>query len=188
MLEDAGYSTTDMAGLANWRAGRDGRAIVAAVQDAAGFEALRRFRDEHPFIPVVAVLAEVTVEAFAVAMRAGATAAVHEEHSAEMLSLTLRAALEGHGIAPLGVLQAMAARVPETPDSKSWLSADEAEWIRTLAAGGTVADLAGTVGYSEREMFRNLRDTYTRLGVRNRTEAIIWATRHGLIQEADSGA
>jgi len=38
-------------------------------------------------------------------------------------------------------------------------------------------------------MFRILRDLYARIGVRNRTDAIIWATRHGLLDiEDDSRA
>ena len=62
-----------------------------------------------------------------------------------------------------------------------WVSTDEADWLRAMAAGATVAEIAVDVGYSERAMFRNLKALYTRIGARNRTEALLWASRHGLL-------
>ena len=49
--------------------------------------------------------------------------------------------------------------------------------------------MADMVGYSEREMFRVLNELYATLGVDNRTQAIIWATRHGILDDmADESA
>jgi DNA-binding CsgD family transcriptional regulator len=59
------------------------------------------------------------------------------------------------------------------------ISDREIEWLRTLAAGSTVARLAEGVGYSERAMFRLLRDLYQRLGVKSRTEALMLAQQQG---------
>jgi len=41
---------------------------------------------------------------------------------------------------------------------------EEAEWLDALARGATVVSLADDYGYSERVMFRRLRDLYERLG------------------------
>ena len=55
------------------------------------------------------------------------------------------------------------------------------DWLRALAAGATVHQLAERIGYSEREMYRLLRAVYDRLGVPNRTQALVWATRQGIL-------
>lgn len=55
----------------------------------------------------------------------------------------------------------------------------EISWIRQLTQGLAVARLAERAGYSERMMFRLLRDLYQRWGVANRTEAIIHARDNG---------
>jgi DNA-binding CsgD family transcriptional regulator len=54
--------------------------------------------------------------------------------------------------------------------------------LRHLADSGTVASLARTVGYSEREMYRLLGGVYARLGASNRTEALLLAERWGLLE------
>jgi DNA-binding NarL/FixJ family response regulator len=61
------------------------------------------------------------------------------------------------------------------------LSAQETQWIRGLASGVTVAELADRVGYSERELYRLLKRLYTRLGVERRSEALVRAGTLGLV-------
>ena len=50
---------------------------------------------------------------------------------------------------------------------------EELTWLRILAQGGTVHDLARQVGYSERALYRLLHALYGRMGVSSRTEAIL---------------
>jgi DNA-binding NarL/FixJ family response regulator len=54
-------------------------------------------------------------------------------------------------------------------------SSREIGWLRDLANGVSVGRIAEGAGYSERMMFRLLRDLYARLGARNRTEALMLA-------------
>jgi len=54
-------------------------------------------------------------------------------------------------------------------------------WLSILANGGSVHDLAERVGYSERALYRLLHALYGRLGVSSRTEAILQASRRGLL-------
>jgi DNA-binding NarL/FixJ family response regulator len=60
---------------------------------------------------------------------------------------------------------------------------EEVGWLADLAAGETVARIAHETGYSERAMFRRLREVYERLGVTSRTEAIVAAERLGLFDQ-----
>jgi DNA-binding NarL/FixJ family response regulator len=61
------------------------------------------------------------------------------------------------------------------------LNSTQATWLRRLASGATVHELAAQVGYSERETYRRLREIYETMGVRSRTEALIVASASGLL-------
>ena len=61
---------------------------------------------------------------------------------------------------------------------KPWSPADNRR-LRELARGTTVGRLAADVGYSERMMFRLLRELYARLGAGNRTDALVKAQAKG---------
>jgi DNA-binding CsgD family transcriptional regulator len=52
-----------------------------------------------------------------------------------------------------------------------------------MAKGATIQQVAATVGYSERALYRLLHGLYGRMRVSNRTEAILQASRWGLLEE-----
>jgi DNA-binding NarL/FixJ family response regulator len=58
---------------------------------------------------------------------------------------------------------------------------DRIRWLGQLASGVTVAQLADQVGYSERAMFRLLKDLYRDIGVHSRVEALMLARDKGWI-------
>jgi DNA-binding NarL/FixJ family response regulator len=60
-------------------------------------------------------------------------------------------------------------------------SAEERRWLGAVARGSNVGRVAAEAGYSERMMFRLLRDLYGRMGVPNRTAALIRAREEGWI-------
>ncbi|WP_420451190.1 hypothetical protein [Ilumatobacter sp.] len=61
----------------------------------------------------------------------------------------------------------------------SW-TPEELNWLRLLASGLSVCDLAAEVGYSRRTMSRRLRTVYTRLDASRQTQALATAARLGL--------
>jgi DNA-binding NarL/FixJ family response regulator len=183
VLGGSGYNTVELPELESWQPGRHGRAVVAAVHTGEALDELRSFSEDHPAVPVVAVVAELTVSSLAAAVGAGAAAVVADDEHPETFVAALQSAFSGWSPVPLSLLRSLAARIPDAPDPAAWVTDDEARWLVELASGLTVADLATRVGYSEREMFRMLSETYARIGVKNRTEAIIWATRHALLDE-----
>lgn len=181
MLTDGGFPTVERETLGDWKPGRDGVAVVAVIDNKTTLSDIAFFRTEHPLIPLVTVFEEISVDEYAAAIKAGATAAMGEDEPADVFVVTVQAALRGLAVVPSAVVQAMAVRVPDRPDPSVWTTPAEAGWLIELAAGKTVAEVAGGAGYSEREMFRLLQTLYARIGVTSRTEAIIWATRHGLL-------
>lgn len=61
------------------------------------------------------------------------------------------------------------------------LGEQEIHWLRALAKGQRVHELADDAGYSERSMFRQLSRLYDLLGAANRTEALVAAERLALL-------
>jgi DNA-binding NarL/FixJ family response regulator len=62
------------------------------------------------------------------------------------------------------------------------LTSAQQTWLRRLASGMTIQELARQVGFSERETYRRLRQIYSAMGVRGRTEALILASASGLLE------
>lgn len=181
VASDGGFTTVEFTVLSEWKPGRGGSGLVAWAGDPSVFERISAFRIEFPAIPVVAVIPDLDLGSFAAAIRAGVWGAVDEAEPAAVFHRVIESALDGQISVPRHLLTAMASRIPTAPDVSAWISDDQSRWLRALAAGVTVADLAGKIGYSERETFRMLGELYQQIGVKNRTESIIWATRHGLL-------
>jgi DNA-binding NarL/FixJ family response regulator len=181
MITDLGYGAVSFGDLASWRPGRGGRAVVVFVPFDEQVDALVDFATEHPHIPVVAVVPDLDLASFAQVLRAGAWGAVDDSDSESVLKEAIGSAVADRVSVPLPIMRAMARRIPPPNEVDVIVDDTEAGWLRALAAGDTVAGLAERIGYSERETYRLLGSLYEKLGVTNRTEAIIWATRHGLL-------
>ncbi|MGD2101656.1 MAG: LuxR C-terminal-related transcriptional regulator [Acidimicrobiia bacterium] len=184
LLDEGGHETAIGSDLTSWLVGSDGSCVVMRVESGDDLGEIATFREEHTHVPLVAVLDEVDVAGVAAAMRSGASAVTGVNETPEMVSATVAGALDGLVVLPARIVSAMARRVPDNSNVSAWLSDDEAGWLRAMAAGQTVADIADDVGYSERAMFRQLKTLYQRLGVRNRTEALLWAGRNGVLEPA----
>lgn len=65
------------------------------------------------------------------------------------------------------------------------LSEREADVVRLLAQGLTNKDIAQTLILSVRTVEAHLRSVYGKLAVRSRTEAALWAVRHGYGPQAE---
>lgn len=67
----------------------------------------------------------------------------------------------------------------ELDDHAEEVQPAELEWLRALATGDTVGEIAAHAGWPERSMHRHLASLYRRLGVRNRNKAVAWYLRSG---------
>jgi len=131
-------------------------------------------------VPLVHVVDDATPEASAEALRLGATGVIALDAELSQVIGVVRAAADGQTLLPRQVARSLCrSQVGPVPQ----LQAKERDWLRHLADCGTVAGLARTVGYSEREMYRLLGGVYARLGASNRTEALLLAERWGLLED-----
>ncbi len=180
-LGDTGIDSAILESISDFQPGRDGSAVVMGAADPNAIDAVVDFSEEYPSVPVVVVVPSLKIGAFASAIRGGATAVVDEEADVEVMVAAIGMAASGMTSVPTRVVAAMAQLIPEDAELKRLVSDEEVSWLRAMAQGVTVAELAERSGYSERAMFRNLRNLYLRIEARNRTEALIWASRNSLL-------
>lgn len=157
-------------------------AVLFTVNSASDWQALRDVSTTNAHFKLLALLVDATPDRHAEALRCGAHAAVPWEASPETILEVLTAALAGVTVLPTAVAQAIAVSGAPLYDPE-WVVAEEVEWLKLLARGMTVQQVAERAGYSERALYRLLHGLYGRMRVANRTEAILQASRWGLLNE-----
>ncbi len=156
------------------------RAVLLAVEDRQDVQVVVDLRRRREDLVVVALLPQPTAESVREAVLAGASSVAGWDASPEEVVALLEAGLEARSVLPIEVVRQLARGITDESDAAR-LTTEQVDWLRALAAGATVYQLAGQVGYSEREMYRLLRALYDRLGVRNRTEALVWAAQRHIL-------
>ena len=128
---------------------------------------------------VVVLIADNLDAEGARALRVGARSVLPRAASDSSLCRTVAATLDGEAVMPATVVAALIDADPAGSTNQPTLSAEQATWLRRLAGGSTVAQLASEAGYSERSMYRLLQGLYARMGVRSRVEAVLLAKGRG---------
>ena len=155
----------------------DPHALVVVVPEA-GASAVLPLVAASSRHAVVVLVEQADEETIVRALRAGVTGVITAGDTPDDVVEVLRCAARGHTVLPRQLVQGLCRPATGTPPP---LTPAEQGWLRRLAAGGTVASLARSCGYSEREMYRRLSSVYLRLGAHSRTEAVLLAERFGLL-------
>lgn len=179
-LGNAGFEPDTRQALLAWICREQRPVVLLTLKSADDWSLLAELRSAHAQVLVIAVLADTTVRSYLRAILAGAATAVPRDALPETVLQLFQAVVAGRSVLPTEVVQALAASSGGLlEDDENVLTAQEQDWLRQLANGTTVARLASIAGYSERAMFRLLRGLYARIGVRNRTEALMRAKERG---------
>jgi DNA-binding NarL/FixJ family response regulator len=176
-LGEAGFHPEAPDDLLAWIRQEHRHVVLLTLDAPSDWALLVELRHTRSDLLVVAVLSDVSVQSYVKALITGAAAAVPRDASPEAVRRVFEEAVEGFSVLPVEVVHALAA--PHQRESGPTPAAHELDWLRQLANGATVAQLAERSGYSERAMFRLLRDLYQRLEVSSRTEALILAQQRG---------
>lgn len=160
-------------------------AVLFTVRSADDWRVLREVVAANRDVKLIALLADATPDRHAEALRCGAHGAVAWEARPETILAVVGTTLDGMVLLPMSIAQAIAVSGPPLREP-GWINAEEIEWLKLLARGVTVQQLAGKVGYSERALYRVLQGLYERMKVSNRTEAILQASRWGLLEDRSS--
>jgi DNA-binding NarL/FixJ family response regulator len=180
LFDGMGPCPEEPADLVRWAAKKEQRIVVMTIKSAQDWATLKRLGklDEKPI--VVALLNEISIDTCIRALSAGAMTAVARSAEPEDIRQALSDALKGRSVLPSEVITALVSRFGSTEEDTS-VSKRDIEWLRALSQGTTVSQLAETMGYSERAMYRLLRDLYQRMDVKTRTEAVLKASQSGWI-------
>ena len=117
------------------------------------------------------------------ALRAGAAGYLLKDCSEETLFAAIQAVYRGDGwldtaVTPVILAQFAHDNHPNTsPDS---LNETELEILRLLARGAENQAIADQLNLAKSTVANYLRDIFSKLNVNNRTEAVLYALRHGL--------
>lgn len=115
----------------------------------------------HEGINVIAALDPFTEVAAAQALRAGAANVVARNAHPVVFRRVLAETLADVLTLPRSILRTAIA-TPRLNRDRAVISEAELAWLRTLATGSSVNSLAQSARYSERMMYRKLRELYAR--------------------------
>ena len=160
--------------------------VVCEIVDGAALAAVRGARDAR----VVLVAAALDGAALLAAVEAGVCGVVlRAAATGERLGAAVVAAASGEGTMPPDLLGRLMAQVgngsggqaPARGLTFGGLTRRELEVLGLLADGCSTGEVARRMAYSERTIKNTIHDVTTRLQLRNRTHAVAYAVREGLI-------
>ena len=139
---------------------------------------------------LVLVVAEVDDGDLVAAVEAGVAGLVRRhEATPERLVTVIRSASVGEGSVPPDLLGRLLDQVGRLQRQVLWprgltfagLADREIEVLKLVADGFDTAEIAAKLSYSQRTVKNVLHDITSRLHLRNRSHAVAYALRHGLI-------
>jgi DNA-binding NarL/FixJ family response regulator len=170
----------------------DERAAVAVVvADSVDEEVIQMLRSlQRGSRRSVLVVTHIDDTGLAAAVEAGVTGLVRRaEATPERLATAVCAAARGEGSVPGDLLGRLLAQIGRLQRqllhprglTLNGMSAREIEILRLVAEGLDTTEIAVKLSYSERTVKNALHDVTTRLQLRNRSHAVAYALKQGLI-------
>lgn len=167
--------------------------VVLETVTARAVDAVRRLAARPGCRPVL-VVGEVSTEAVALVVQAGAVGVLRRrEATPEGVGALLHAVASGEAVVPVDLLAALLPRTagehtPPAPTRSAGhvlaltgVNDRERSVLRLLGEGADTREIARRLSYSERTVKVVVQDLTRRFGLRNRTHAVAYAVRHGLI-------
>jgi DNA-binding NarL/FixJ family response regulator len=166
--------------------------VAVVVSDSVGDDTLQvlrslRSRGVHQ---LVLVATQIDDGGLVCAVEAGVAGVVRRrEASAERLVSVITAAASGDGSVPPDLLGRLLTQVGQLQRGVlgprgltfSGLAEREVEVLRLVAEGLDTAEIAAKLAYSQRTIKNVLHDVTSRMHLRNRSHAVAYALRNGLI-------
>lgn len=144
-----------------------------------GIEATRRITAAQPQTAVVVLTAFSDRQRIMSALEAGACGYLLKDVDADEVGEALRAAARGESpLDPRVARTVLNARL--TPHPQSGLSPRELEVLTLLVQGLANRLIARRLQISEKTVKAHLTSIFRQLGVADRTQAALWAARHGI--------
>lgn len=148
-----------------------------------GLKVLEQLRAEHPELAVVVTACGDNPAHLARAHAAGAAGFLLKDFSRQRLLETLRAVAAGDRIWTREDLRRVTGVLTTQrfdADIDAPLTPREAEVLRQITLGHTNRQIAESLGISYETVKEHVQHILTKIGVEDRTQAAVWAVRHGL--------
>jgi len=170
----------------------DAASVAVVVADEVDDETVRVVRavQRNGCPRVVLIVARLDDSGVFAALEAGACGLLRRnEASPTSLVSLVQAAAQGDGSVPPDLLGRLLSQIGRLQRqvlaprglTMSGLTEREIEVLRLVAEGLDTAEIADKLAYSERTIKNVIHDITSRLCLRNRTHAVAWAVREGLI-------
>lgn len=141
-----------------------------------GVETTLSLLNRHPDAKVVVLTTYDTDEDIYRAIQSGAKSYLLKDMSTAEIIGTIRAVHEGTADLPTIVTERLSQRL-----QRQALTNREREVLLLLVKGRSNKEIAAALGISEETAKSHLKTLFTKLGVRDRTDAAISAIRHGIV-------
>lgn len=154
-----------------------------------GIAVTRQVTHEFPTIAVIMLTMYRQQQQVLQAMKSGAKGYLLKSASSREVAQTIRTVHEGGMLIEPELTGAIVSEFRRLSDSASnghALSEKEVEIIRYVASGMSNKEIAQKLAYSEKTVKNYLSIIFQKLGIRDRTQAAIFAMRHGLLLDDDS--
>ena len=142
-----------------------------------GIEAARRIRAESPAARILMLSTYHAEEDIRRALDAGASGYLLKDSSPDDLITALLAVHRGEQWLPANIARRLREHTRETP-----LSPRQIEVLELLAKGLSNKEIANVLGFTTDGTKAHLRAIFAKLGVADRTEAVVNAIQRGLIR------
>jgi len=152
--------------------------LLMPVMD--GLTATTIIRQEMPDVEIVALTSVLEDSSIAGAIRSGAIGYLLKDTEADELCRAIKAAAAGQvQLSPQVVGRLM--REIRIPDSPERLTERETDVLRSLAKGLSNKEIAAELSIAEKTVKAHVSSIFSKLGVLSRTQAALYAVRHGLV-------
>jgi DNA-binding NarL/FixJ family response regulator len=144
-----------------------------------GVEATRAILRDDPDVQVLVLTSFSDSDRIIAALDAGAVGYLLKDAEPDDVIEGVRAVARGESpLHPKAARQLL--RVRQQPAEKAPLTPREADVLRLVRQGLANKQIARRLGISERTVKAHLTSVFQRIGVSDRTQAALWAERHGL--------
>jgi NarL family two-component system response regulator LiaR len=150
-----------------------------------GVDATTRIKEQQPSVHVIVLTSFLEEDQVVPAIRAGATSYLLKDVAATDLARAIRGARAGQAQLHPEVARRLMQQVttPRKPEAAAQLTDREREVLRLLAEGRSNKEIARALVVSERTVKGHVSNILGKLGLQDRTQAALYAVRHGLALE-----
>lgn len=150
------------------------------MPEMGGIEAIREIRERHPDTEIIALTSVLEDRLVHQAIEAGASGYLLKDTGARELADAIRAVVRGEVRLHPEAAKRLAREV-RTPDMRDTLTPREVQILRLLAAGESNKGIAREFDISELTVKVHVSNLLSKLGLKSRLQAAIFAHREGLV-------